>query len=96
MNIYMAGRNIGKSVIRQLWYVEEDTKPICKIVTSSMVDGCKWLTIFCSKPIADWVRNQENCNKEWYEHIDHNWNVDRSKFDVSEEFYLMLKLRWGL
>ena len=94
MNILMSGRRIGRSVFAQMWN-EVLQKPFCQIITSSIVDGRKFLTIQSSKEISNWVRSQGNEKAEWFEHIDHNWNIDRNKFDVSEEFYLMLKLRWG-
>lgn len=94
MNITLAGMPIGKSIMAQMW--SEKPSSFCQVITSATVDGRKFFTIWSSKEISNWVRAQENENAEWYEHIDHNWNIDRNKFDVSEEFYMMLKLKWGL
>lgn len=91
----MAGRRIGKSYMAQMW-AEMTKPPFCQVITSAIVDGRKFFTIWSSKEISNWVREQEYENKEWFEHIDHNWNVDRNKFDISEEFYMMLRLKWGI
>jgi hypothetical protein len=96
MKIYMGGRNIGKSVMAQMWNtIHENPKPTCIVLASFPVDTNKWHTVQCSKEIADWIRSQPGESKEWFEHIDQNWVLDRNKFDISLEFYLMLRLKWG-
>lgn len=94
MKIYMGGRNIGKTVMAQMW--NEMLKPIeCNIISKALVDNKQWYTVKCSKDISNWIREQSGENSQWYEHIDHNWNIDRTMFDIDEDLYLMLKLRWG-
>lgn len=78
----------------QMWNIVSD-EPKHRILTSYPVDKENWHTIQCIKEVADWVRRQPNHSKEWYEHIDKIGAVYRTRFDVSNEFYLMLKLRWG-
>jgi hypothetical protein len=97
MKIYMGGRNMGKSVMAQMWNImqEETQTTYCRVITQAKVDNKPFYTIQCSKPIADWIREQPGENTQWYQHIDQNWYVDRTMFDIDEEFYLMLKLRWG-
>ncbi len=97
MKIIMSGRQIGKSVMAQMWN-QVQAEPIpeyCKIIDKSKVDTKQFYTIQCSRAIADWVRQQPGEDTQWYQHIDHNWIMDRTKFDIDEDLYLMLKLRWG-
>jgi hypothetical protein len=95
MKIIMNGRNIGKSVMAQMWNQVFLEPMKCEIITQAKVDNIQFYTVKCSKPIADWVRQQPRENDDWYQHIDQNWYVDMTMFDISEEFYMMLKLRWG-
>jgi len=96
MKIYMGGRQIGKSTLAQMWNImDELSVPSHKIIQHSMVDGKTWYTVKCTRDVADWVRLQPNQDVDWYEHIDHNWVLDRTRFDISEEFYVILKLTWG-
>jgi hypothetical protein len=64
-------------------------------ISQALVDGKPFYTIKCSDEIAIWVRTQPDEDKEWFQHIDSNWTMHFNLFDVSEEFYIMLKLRWG-
>lgn len=64
-------------------------------ITQSLVDGKMFYTIRCYKDISRWIREQPGEDADWYQHIDSNWHIDYNMFDVSEEFYIMLKLRWG-
>jgi hypothetical protein len=96
MKIYSGGRKIGKSTFAQMWNIIEDDKPKCIVLESYPVDTNKWHTVECIKEVSNWIRQQPNSGKEWFEHIDQNWILDRNKFDISNEFYLMLKLRWGI
>ncbi len=97
MKIIMNGRQIGKSVMAQMWNqkMEDIESKYCEVITQAKVDNIPFYTVQCSKPIADWIRQQPRENDDWYQHIDQNWYVDRTMFDISEEFYMMLKLRWG-
>jgi hypothetical protein len=92
MKIYMGGRQVGKSVMAQMWNIMFTE---CEIIDRATVDGAQMYTIQCNREIANWIRQQPGNNSQWYEHIDHNWVVDRTKYDVTEDFYLMLKLRFG-
>ena len=70
--------------------------PFCKVETTAIVDDVKFYTIYCHKTISDWIRKQPDENKEWYQHIDRDWTMHANKFDISEEMYLMLKLKWSV
>jgi hypothetical protein len=95
MKIYMGGRNVGKSVMSQMWNQMFTELVQCEIIDKSIVDNKQFYTVKCSKDIADWLRNQPGENEQWYQHIDHNWIMDRTMFDIDEDLYLILKLRWG-
>lgn len=95
MKIVMAGRQIGKSVMAQMWNELQEERPYSKIIDKSIVDNKTYYTVQCNKQASDWIRGQPGEHTDWYQHIDHNWIVDRTRFDVSEDFYMMLKLRFG-
>lgn len=99
MAIIASGRQIGKSIINQYlqqWSdMQEQTQPKCKIITQAKVDGKPWYTIACQKDVSMWVRENGLENTDWYEHIDEKWNVYRNMFDIQEELYLMLVLKFG-
>jgi hypothetical protein len=96
MNIFLAGRSIGKSYMAQMWNQMQESTFTHSIISQATVDEKTWYTIKCNKSIGDWIRQSQGEGSQWYEHIDHNWVLDRTMFDVHEEFYMMLKLKWGL
>lgn len=98
MNIIMNGRNVGKSYMAQMWnqMQTEPPPPPHEIISKSTVDDRMWYTIRCNRDIANWIRQSPGEDSQWYQHIDHNWIMDRTMFDVHEEFYMMLKLKWGV
>ena len=76
--------------------MEDQEDPKYEELSDAIVDGAKWYTVKCSKEVAQWVRQEHNDNNQWYEHIDSNWNIYFNIFDMHEEFFMMLKLRWGV
>lgn len=94
MNIFVAGRQVGKSAIAQMWNMVEP-KPAHTVIADAIVDGEKWYTIGCNSEVAAWVREQPGEGTQWDRLIDARWYIHNSSFDVHEEFYMMLKLRWG-
>lgn len=84
INLLMAGRQTGKSFWANM--VRDLTMPDIKILSSAEVDGKLWYTVQLSIPAREWLRKQPE--KDWYEHIDH------SMFDVSEQMYSALMLKW--
>lgn len=97
MNIFLAGRNIGKSYMAQMWNQMLDQQdPKYTELSKATVDGAMWYTVKCSKEVCTWIRQEYADHEQWYEHIDQNWNVYFSTFDMHEEFYMMLKLKWGV
>lgn len=63
-----------------------------KVVDTAQVDGKPWYTIRCNLEISKWIRVQEG---DWQEHLDQNWNVWANTFDLSEELYILLALKFG-
>ena len=63
-----------------------------KVINSAEVDGEPWRTVRCNKEISKWIKTQEG---SWQEHIDQSWNIYANTFDISEELYLMLVLKFG-
>lgn len=96
---YTAGRQMGKSTINQYinqWYdMQEQQQPKCKIISSAEVDGKTWYTVACRKEVSMWIRENGVENDSWYEHIDSQWTVFKNMFDISEELYMMVVLRFG-
>lgn len=96
MNIYMSGRQVGKSVMAQMWTeVAAMDNKLYTEEASAEVDGRMWYTVKCTKPVAEWVRQQPGEGTQWDNLIDNRWYVYFDMFDMHEEFYMMLKLRWG-
>jgi hypothetical protein len=94
---YTAGRQTGKSTYSQYinqWHsmMQESQQPKYKIITSAQVDGKPWHTVQCSSEVSKWIRTQPD---SWQEHIDARWNVYQNMFDISEELYMMIVLRFG-
>jgi len=95
MQIVMSGRRMGKSALAQYWNIMYNEEPKYTEITKAPVDGTMWYTVKCSKEVCNWIRQEYADHEQWYEHVDQNWNVYFSMFDMHEEFYMMLKLRWG-
>lgn len=97
--IQLTGRQTGKSQVVQYlqqWHdMQETTAPKCKIISQAQVDGKTWYTISCHKEVSMWVRENGVENDSWFEHIDPQWNFYKNMFDVSEEFYMMIVLKFG-
>jgi len=97
LQIVMAGRQTGKSMLNQ--YAEsyrkmmEELTPYKKISTAT-VDGAPWYTIKCNSKVSEFIRTQSGQDARWYEHIDPNWYVHKNMFDVNEELYIQVGLKF--
>lgn len=60
------------------------------------VDGRMWYTVACSNEVSKWIRQQPGEHTQWDSLCDNKWPVFNESFDMHEEFYMMLKLRWGV
>jgi hypothetical protein len=96
MSIISAGRQTGKSYYYQYaqrWQaMQDDQGPKHQIIDSAEVDGTQWHTVRCKPEVSTWIRTHSD---SWHEHIDARWNIHRNIFDISEELYMMMVLRWG-
>lgn len=94
--IFKTGRNVGKSYYynQYMQYMQYLQAEPYMIVSTAKVDDMLWHTVKCNKPACEWIRAQEP-KGQWYEHIDTNWYVHGSMFDISEELYMMLVLKFG-
>ena len=67
------------------------------ILESAIVDGAQWHTVSCTKQASIWFRQQfaELEDIDWFQNIDQNWTINFNVFDMSEELYTILLLRWA-
>jgi hypothetical protein len=70
------------------------TVPPFHVQTESLVDNTPWYTVRVTREVGDWMRDQPGQDSCWFEHIDQNWYVNRTIFDINEQMLIMLKLRW--
>lgn len=89
MMIMGSGRGTGKSVWSNM--VRDLTMPDVKVLDSAEVDGKTWYTVQLSIPARAWLREQPP--EHWQEHI--GYYINRSFFDISEQMYSALKLKWN-
>lgn len=89
--VAMSGRGAGKSVWGTM--VKELTMPDVKVLSSAKVDGKIWYTLQLSMPASKWLREQPL--DDWHEHIDQRYYISQSRFDVSEQMYSALMLKWN-
>ncbi len=96
--VLLTGRQMGKSSLANLtrqYKMFEEAKAIKHMMMfTSMVDGKPWYTVRCNQEVASWIRTQAE-NESWYEHINENWMLHRSEFDISEELYMLMVLTFG-
>ena len=97
--IQLTGRPTGKSQVvqyHQQWYsMQEAIAPKYKIISQALVDDEPWYTISCHKEVSIWVRENGVEHTDWFEHIDSKWHIHKNVFDVCEEFYMLIVLKFG-
>lgn len=97
--VQFTGRQTGKSLVNQYlqqWHsMQEAIAPKYKIISQALVDDKPWYTITCQKDVSMWVRENGVENTDWFEHIDTSWHVHKNVFDVCEEFYMLIVLKFG-
>jgi hypothetical protein len=86
--LYYTGTQSGKTVWGQM--VESLMKPDVQTLSSARVDNKTWYTVKLSMPAREWLVQQPV--EEWHEHL--AYYFDRKCFDVSEQLYTALKLKW--
>lgn len=70
------------------------SNPSIQKLDEAMVDGVKWYTVQC-KPstVSGWVKEQDPTL--WHNNIDSRWYINFSTFDMHEDLYSMLLLKWS-
>lgn len=98
--VMTAGRGTGKSMITQYfknWHmIFDEPQPAYKILTTATVDGSQWYTVTCTRDISIWIRETfaDLEDKQWFSNIDEKWMINMNTYDMHEELYTMLQLRW--
>jgi hypothetical protein len=93
MKIIMGGRQVGKSVMAQMWNQTFEIGEYYSKIDQAKVDDAQWFTVKCSSNVSAWIRTQPK--NMWHEHIDSNWTVYKNMFDIHERIYTMLQLKFG-
>lgn len=95
LRVISAGRQVGKSMINTLYrqMQTEMTEPAYRVKDSTMVDGERWYTVRCTSEIGKWIRTQNT--DLWYEHIDQQWVVYKTTFDINEKLHTLISIKWG-
>ena len=71
-------------------------EPHVRLLTKALVDGAQWYTVSCLRETSVWIRTEysEQETKLWFHNIDDNWRINFNVFDVNEQFYAIVMLRW--
>jgi hypothetical protein len=93
MKIIMGGRQIGKSVMSQMWNQAFNDGEYHTVIDKAMVDNSQWYTVKCSNKVSSWIKTQPK--GMWHEHIDANWTLYKNTLDIHEKIYTMLQLKYG-
>lgn len=96
MYVIYRGRTIGKSAIAQMWdeiFSASDSPYV--VLKDYISHGVKYYTVQCDSSVENWIHDQAGKGIDWKEYVDHQWTLEDSVFDLSENLYLMLKLKWG-
>jgi hypothetical protein len=93
----IASRHISKTTTMKEFAgkfnaMREERTVLHKVISRAEVDGEPWLTVKCNLEVSKWLRKQKNSSRE---HIDQQWNAYLDTFDISEELYMMLVLKFG-
>lgn len=92
--IISSGRQTGKSHYYQMLRELSDLmEQAFKKIDSATVDGEPWYTVKCRPEVGSWIRSLPN-NGRWHETIDTNWYVYADTFDVCEQLYIELGLKF--
>ena len=91
----MMARQTGKSMLNQMYGMA--SQPPIRVLDKAMVDGEQWYTISCLRATSIWIRENYAAqeDKTWFQNIDEKWNINFNVFDVHEELYTLLVLRWA-
>lgn len=70
--------------------------PSVQVLDQAIVDGRQWYTISCLRDTSTWIRETfaEDEDTKWYQNIDAKWRINFNVFDVDEELFSLIALRW--
>ena len=97
----MNGIKIKEQCIEVTWNTSpqprqvSSTNAFIKVEDEAVVDGVNWYTILVTKEVVAWLQTQDK--RQWYEHKSSSWGEGYrvvNMFDVHEELYLIMKLRF--
>lgn len=97
ITVITAARQTGKSTYNQYaqqWAEMMTPQAPFRKMSQTLVDGKPWYTIKCNTTVGEFIRNQPGQGTRWYEHIDTNWYVHKTMFDISEELYIQVGLKF--
>jgi hypothetical protein len=95
MKIILNRRNIGKSVMSQMWNIV-DNLPAFSIVGKLKIDEDCWFTVKCNdEKVSEWIKTQPQNMWKWKEHVDQYWSIHNNIFDVHEKIHTMLQLKYS-
>ena len=83
----------GKSMLNNLCESMITPHRKFQITDQAQVDGATWYTITCVREVSEWIRKQPE--ELQYSHIDKNWTIYHNKFDMHENLYSILALKWS-
>lgn len=87
--------NVATGVNGPLGSNGQDQFPPYRKVDSVLVDGNRWYTVKCNKEVATWIRTLPGEHTQWYEHLDSTWYIHKNKFDITEQVYMQIGLKWS-
>lgn len=91
--LFASGRRSGKSMLNNLCESMIPPSPKFQITDQAQVDGATWYTVSCVNEVSAWIRRQPTDLQ--YAHIDKRWTIYVNKFDLHENLYTMLALKWS-
>ncbi len=94
MFVISSGRQTGKSYMNTLLraYENQYMSVPYRSIGKADVDGNTWYTVTGQKAVCEWIRTQDK--SMWYEHIDSTWHISYNTFDIHENLYTMIGIKF--
>jgi hypothetical protein len=72
-------------------------QPKIRVLNKSIVDGGQWYTVSCAREASIWLRDTygDQEGKMWFQNIDELWHISYNIFDINEDIYTLLTLKWA-
>lgn len=88
--------DVGIEVTWETDGIIPSTNRFCRVEDRAEVDGVMWYTVLVSKDVTEWLQNQDK--RQWYIHqlrkMGYGFYIT-NMFDVHEELYLIIKLKFN-